>query len=212
MEPSWMNQYVLEPSEGEKLDYWIKKNCADTDLEFIGKMTAKAMKYFGDNLSKAFAANIQDYVDEAFFHAMIKTVGEEDSEPPKTESGIFGDFVKISNSRLKERLDIRKASGRKSEYTDEELREMLSLYELMLPLIQEAKKHYTRVKDKAGWVQSIIALYPQLPVEIIEKFDQQGVSPAELALTLVAGRFNRKPTEYLRQMIIQTRASVDKNK
>lgn len=211
VDPARIHDLATYPPFEEKLDEWVGETCAPEDIKFIDKMTGKAIKYFSDNLRRMFAANMLSYVEEAFFYGLIKTVGEENPNPPNTESRVFTDFIKIYTSRVKERLDIQKAT-RKPDRTDDEMREMLALYESILPVIREAKKDYTSIKDKSAWVEAIKALYPQLPVDIIEKFDQQGVSPSELALTMVAERFNTDPTEYLRQLIIKTRASGNENK
>jgi hypothetical protein len=87
---------------------------------------------------------------------------------------------------------------------------MLAEYDSILPLIAEAKKIYRTVGRKSGWVNSIKALYPDLPSDVIEQFAQRGVPPASLALEMTARRFGTQPTEYLRQLIIKTRKTSPK--
>jgi hypothetical protein len=205
IDTTYLDEFLADPSSGEKLDEWVMENCVRKDIESINKMTAKAINYFADNLREMFAVNLLNYVDETFFYALIKTVGEDDPNPPKTESAIFTHFAEFAKSRLKNRLNIRKTSGRKSKRKGEELLEMLSSYNSLLPLIQAAKKDYTLKKRERGWVKSIKELHPHLPISIIERFDQQGVTPGELALIVVAEKFNAEPTEALRKKIMETR-------
>lgn len=189
----------------KKLDEWVEEFCAPEDIEYIEKVTEKAVKYFTNNLREMFAVNMQNYNDETFFYALIKTVGEENSNPPSTESVIFSDFTKFINSSLKNRLNIRKASGKKSKRTGEELQEMLSFYDSILPMIQKAKKDYTSAKAKPGWVKTVHNLNPHLPVHIVEMFDQRGVAPNNLALIMVAEKFDAEPTEALRKKLLEIR-------
>jgi len=206
---AWLDQFVTDPYCGETLDYWMKLHCSADDIEYIDKVTEKAIAYFTDNLMEMFAVNISNYFNEAFFYGLIKTVGEELSDPPQTESVIFNDFVKFTVSQLKTRLDIKKASGRKSKRTGEQLQEIMFFYDSILPLVREAKKDYTLIKKKRNWTDSIKTLHPKLPANIIEKFDQKGLSPADLALIWVAEQFEIEPTEYLRKKIIETRNNAN---
>ena len=202
----------IDPSRGEILDNWLKENNYTDDIDYIDKMTERAINYFSENLREMFAVNMLNYADEVFFYSLIKTVGEEKNTPPLTELAIFNHFAKFSTSRLKTRLGIRKTSGRKSKRTDEQLQKMLSFYDSVLTLIREAKKDYTLIKGKHRWMNSIKALHPQLPVSIIEKFAQKGITPSELALIWVGEKFDTRPTEYLRQEIIKVRKISVKNK
>lgn len=207
-----LHRLLIDPNSGDELYKELKEILHPEVLTRLDEITEKAINYFYNNLNKMFGANMTGFVEESFFYALIKTIGKDPSRAPETESAIFSGFVKFGVSRLKERLDIRKASGRKRSKTDEELRQMMLFYDSVLPLIRKAKKDYNPIKGRYGWVHSIKALHPYLYESIIEKLDQKGITPSELALMWVAEEFDTEPTESLRKKLISIRKTVAKNK
>lgn len=207
-----LRKHIDIPPDAEEVGRWIDvKEGGETDVE-ADKMTERAMEYFIENLNEMFIEAIHKYIEESFFQSVLKNSGKGYYILHKTESEAFKHFASFYNESIKQRLGVRKGSGRKSNWSEEDLQEMLSLYDTALILITESKKNFALVIGNYGWEKSIKAAYPQLPDNIIEMFNQQGVTPGEMALTLVAERFDAKSTEYLRQLIMETRKSNKESK
>lgn len=169
-----------------------------------------ALNYFAENINEMFAEALQRYMEETFIRALMH---ESADYVNKTEVDAFNYILRLHGESMRERMKIRKASGRKLKWSDEELQQILETYEWVLPLITEAKKFHKTIAGRRGWTAAVKALYPQLPINIIERFDHKGDSSAgALALSLAAEQFGKESSEYLRQRLIETRVAQKKNK
>lgn len=167
---------------------------------------AKAMKYFIENLSGMFAETLQRYLEETFLRTLMHKSADY-FDLPKTEVEAFDFMMRMHRRAMRERMKIRKASGRKTEWTIQKLDALLSGYEEVLPVLRQAKKLYSQVKKNFRWREIIKTAYPQLSANVIEELALRGKSsePAVLALAAVAERFETEPSDYLKTLLVKAR-------
>lgn len=169
----------------------------------------RAREYFVGNLNKMFAETLQRYIEETFIRALLQKSVEYVN---RTETEAFNYIARQHKESMKERMDIRPASGRKRKWSDEKLQQILQTYEQVLPLIIEAKRIYKTVAGKNRWEHSIKTLFPELPISIITQFNIRKLPAADLALSFAAKQHGTKSSEYLRQRLTKVRAELRNQK
>lgn len=199
----------------------ISVRLGDESLEQVKKISNDAFNYFKKNLRSMLADSIQRFVLESFGKSLLESSGQSFFLVEKTEVQFFNGLTKIINQSLRERMDVRKASGNKAKRSVEELSKMLDFYNERLSLIKNAHWIYNIVdKDKTlkfndpkdrqiHAFNSVAGAYPQLSGETINCFKFSHMSDSDLAIEELKGRFNLDlEISSIRDLLVKARAEL----
>jgi hypothetical protein len=134
-----------------------------------------------------------------------------------TEYKILELIEKIHLDSLKERIGVKKASGKPRYWKPEREKEFLSLYEPLAQLLKEVKKACTKYKredkskDGTGWKEKVLMDFPLILPEMIDDLSKSGkdAEPSAVALKYVAKTFDDASITTLQKIITRARKSTE---
>lgn len=161
--------------------------------------------YFMDNLPQLFVETFNRIVEETFCLSILERSGKGYFTLNKTQSQVFDQFFKAQGKQAKERMNIKKSSGAKKQWTEEKIQEAASVYKTAKSLVDEARKKYKQYKkDKSkNRVEALKRDFPQLSDHAIEQIGNRGIEPNTIAIQIVLAHFGKENTEgeYIKQLL-----------
>lgn len=182
----------------------------DDILKETEQLITVASKYHSDNIEAMISEALGGYFAESLFKALLERSGKGHFVLKTTEIEIFKQIWKIQETATKERLNPKKASGGDTYWTTERRRELVKKYERLLPVVREARRAYKSLewmKEEADRRTIIKDQYPNLPDQILERFESKGqrISPQHSTLEYLSPYFDERSVEAMITVINDTR-------
>jgi hypothetical protein len=169
-----------------------------------------ASKYHSDNIEAMISDALGGYFAESLFKALLERAGKGHFILKTTEIEVFKQIWRIQEADTKERINPKKASGRDKYWTPAKCHELVEKYERLLSVVKEARRAYKSlewIKEETNRRKTVKEQYPDLPDQILERFEMEGqrISPQYLTLGYLSPHFEGRSEEAMITVINDTR-------